>query len=105
MRQLTDERCEKEQGRRRDRIKDRAHYINISIVEGSMRALLGVGGMSGANVHWQAGQGDRERRGGEQGVGLGQRDPEGETGGRLDMERGETEREREASWVTADSLL
>lgn len=61
--------------------------------------------MEGAPVHWQAGQGDRERTGGEEGVGLGQRDPEGETGGR--EERGETGREEEASWVLAatDSLL
>lgn len=61
--------------------------------------------MEGAQEHWQTGQGDRERRGGEEGLGLGQRDPEGETGGRADKERGEIGREGEASWVTKDSLL
>lgn len=61
--------------------------------------------MEGAQEHWQTGQGDRERRGGEEGLGLGQRDPEGETRGRADKERGETGREEEASWVTKDSLL
>lgn len=35
----------------------------------------------------------------------GQRDPEGETGGRVDKERGETGREPKASGVTKDSLL
>lgn len=47
-------------------------------------------------VHWHAGQGERERRGGEEGLGLGQADPDGETW------RGETGRERGA---THDSLL
>lgn len=70
-----------------------------------MRVRVGGGGIEGAQVHWQAGQGDRERRGGEDGLGLGQRDPEGETGGRVDKKRGETGREEEASWVTEDSLL
>lgn len=59
----------------------------------------------GAQVHWQTGQGDRERRGGEDGQGLGQRDAEGELGGRVEKERGETGREEETSWVTKDSLL
>lgn len=59
----------------------------------------------GAQVHWQTGQGDRERRGGDEGLGLGQRDPEGEMGGRVDKDRGETGREEEASWATTDSLL
>lgn len=59
--------------------------------------------MAGTKLHWQAGQGDNERRGGEEGVGLGQRDPEVETRGRVDKGRGETG--REASWVTRDSLL
>lgn len=61
--------------------------------------------MEGAQVHWQAGQGDKERRGGEEGLRVGQRDPEGETGGRVDKERGETGRKPKASWVTKDSLL
>lgn len=61
--------------------------------------------MEGAQVHWQVGQGDKERRGGEEELGLGQRDPEGERGGRFDKERGETGREPKASWVTTDSLL
>lgn len=61
--------------------------------------------MKGAQVHWQAGQGDREMRGGEEELGLGQRDPEGEARGRVDKERGETGREEEASRVTKDSLL
>lgn len=60
--------------------------------------------MVGAKLPWQAGQGDRERRGGEEGVGLGQRDPEAETRGRVDKERGETGREEEASWVTRDAV-
>lgn len=42
--------------------------------------------MEGGQVHWQAGQGDRERRGGEEGLGLGQW------------------REEAASWVTKGSL-
>lgn len=59
----------------------------------------------GAQVHWQRGQGDRERRGGEEGHGLGQQDPEGETGGREAKERGETGREEAASWVPKVSRL
>lgn len=59
----------------------------------------------GEQVHWQAGQGDRDRRGGEEGLGLGQRDPEGEMGGRVDKERGETGRVEAASWVPKDSPL
>lgn len=42
--------------------------------------------MEGGQVHWQAGQGDREQRGGEEGLGLGQW------------------REEAASWVTKGSL-
>lgn len=61
--------------------------------------------MEGAQVHWQAGQGDKDRRGGEEELGLGQRDPEGERGGRLDKERGDTGREPKARGVTTDSLL
>lgn len=45
--------------------------------------------MEGAHVHWQAGQGERERRGGEEGPGLLQRDPEGDIAGRVATERGE----------------
>lgn len=67
-------------------------------MEGSTRAAEADGEMEGAKVHWQAGQGDRERRGGEEGVGLVQRDPEGETGGTADKERGETGREEGAAW-------
>lgn len=59
--------------------------------------------MEGAQVHWQAGQGDKERRGGEEGLGLRQKDPDGEMG--VDKERGERGRQEEASWVTKDSLL
>lgn len=67
---------------------------------------MGGGLTTGAQVHWQTGQGERERRGGDEGLGLGQRDPEGETGGRVDKERGETGREEEeASWASKDSLL
>lgn len=61
--------------------------------------------MDGAQVHWQAGQGDKERRGGEEGLGLGQRDPEGEVRGRVDRDRGDTGREPPTTWVTTDSLL
>lgn len=61
--------------------------------------------MEGAQVHWHAGQGDNERRGGEEGVGLVQRDPEGEVGVRVEKETGETEQELKVSWVTKDSLL
>lgn len=53
-------------------------------------------GGGGIEAHWQVGQGDRERGGGEEGLGLGQRDPEGETGGRADKERGETGREEDS---------
>lgn len=74
-------------------------------MEGSVWVCIGGGGIEGAQVDWQAGQGDRERRGGEEGLGLGHRDPEGEMGGRVEWERGETGREEEASWVTKDSLL
>lgn len=68
---------------------------------------MGGGLTTGAQVHWQTGQGERERRGGEEGLGLGQRDPEGDTGGRVDKDRGETGREEEAaaSWASKDSLL
>lgn len=45
------------------------------------------------------GQGERERRSGEGGLGL------GEMGGRIDKESGDTGQEEEASWVTKDSLL
>lgn len=48
--------------------------------------------MEGAHVHWQAGQGERERRGGEEGPGLLQRDPLGDIAGRVATERGETGR-------------
>lgn len=79
--------------------------MNISIVEGSMGVRVGGGGMEGEQGHWQAGQGDKERRGGDEGAGLAQRDPEGEMGGRADKDRGETGREEVASCVTTDSLL
>lgn len=91
---------------RRNRIKDRACYRNISNAEGSMGLGDGDGGMGCRQVQWQAGQGDRERRGGEEGPGLGQRDPEGETRGRGDKERGETGREEaEASWLIEGEAL
>lgn len=61
--------------------------------------------MDGAQVHWHAGQGDKERRGGEGGVGLGQREPVGEVSGRVDKDRGETGREPQISWVARESLL
>lgn len=71
-----------------------------------MWVRVGGGLTECAQVHWQTGQGDRERRGGDPGVGLGQRDPEGEAGGRVDKDRGETGREEEqASWATKESLL
>lgn len=57
------------------------------------------------HLHWQKGQGDRERRGGEEGPGLGQRDPEGEIGGRVHTDRGETGRDEDDGWATKDSLL
>lgn len=38
-------------------------------------------------------------------MGLGQRDPEGEVGVRVEKETGETEQELKVSWVTNDSLL
>lgn len=37
--------------------------------------------MEGAQVHWQTGQEDKEGGGGEEGLGLGQPEPEGEVGG------------------------
>lgn len=40
--------------------------------------------MEGAQVHWQSGQGDKEGGGGEEGLGLGQQEPEGEVGGRTE---------------------
>lgn len=61
--------------------------------------------MDGAQVHWHAGQGDKERRGGEEGVGLGQQEPVGEVSGRVDKDRGETGREPQISWVARESLL
>jgi len=61
--------------------------------------------MDGAKINWQAGQGDRGRRGGEEGVGLGQHDPEAETEGRVEMERGEAGGEEEVGRVTRDSFL
>lgn len=79
--------------------------MNISILEGSIGVGVGGVGMEGGQVRWQAGQGDRERRGGEEGLGLGHLDPEGDTGGRVDKERGETGREGKATWVTKESLL
>lgn len=57
------------------------------------------------HLHWQTGQGERERKGGEEGEGLGQRDPEGEIGGRVHTERGEEGRDEEYGWATRDSLL
>lgn len=57
--------------------------------------------MGGAHVHWHAGQGDKERSGGEEGVGLGQQEPTGEVSGRVDKDRGETGRELQTSWVEA----
>lgn len=74
-------------------------------MEESLWVLVTAGLTEGEQVHWQAGQGDRERRGGEEGLGLGQCDPEGDTGGRVDKEIGETERVEAASWVPKDSLL
>lgn len=71
-------------------------------MEGSTREEEGDCETEGAKVHWQAGQGDRERRGGEEGVGLVQRDPEGEKGATADKERGETGREEGGAW---ESLL
>lgn len=56
-------------------------------------------------VHWQTGQGDRERRGGEQGPGLGQHDPEGETRGKPVKDKGETGRMGLVSWVPGESWL
>lgn len=54
--------------------------MSISMVEGSL--CLGAGaGMEGAQVHWQRGQGDKEGGGGEEGLALGQQDPEGDVGG------------------------
>lgn len=61
--------------------------------------------MDGAQVHWHAGQGDKERKGGEEGVGLGQREPAGEVSGKVDKDRGETGREPQISWVARESLL
>lgn len=70
-----------------------------------MESLEGGTETDGAQVHWHAGQGDKERRGGEEGVGLGQRDPAGEVSGRVDKDRGETGREPQTSWVARESLL
>lgn len=79
--------------------------MNNSIVEGLTGVRVGGGGMEWGQIHWQVGHGDRERRGGEEGLGLGHREPEGETRGRADKETGETGREGKASWVAKDSLL
>lgn len=70
-----------------------------------MESLDGGTETDGAQVHWHAGQGDKERRGGEEGVGLGQRGPAGELSGRVDKDRGETGRELQTSWVGRESWL
>lgn len=46
------------------------------------------GGLGGA--HWHEGQGERGRRGGEDGQGLSERDPEVDAVGRVTTDRGET---------------
>lgn len=61
--------------------------------------------MDGAQVQWHAGQGDKARRGGEEGAGLGQREPAGEVSGSVGKDRGETGREPQPSWVARESLL
>lgn len=70
-----------------------------------MESLEGGTETDGAQVHWHAGQGDKERRGGEEGVGLGQREPVGEVSGKVDKDRGETGRKPLISWVARESLL
>lgn len=67
--------------------------------------MEGGAGTDGAQVHWHAGQGDKARRGGEEGAGLGQREPAGGVSGRVDKDRGETGREPQTSWVARESLL
>lgn len=79
--------------------------MNSSILEGSERVRAGGGLTDVIHLHWQTGQGDKERRGGEEGLGLGQRDPEGEKLGRVHTERGETGRDEEFSWAIRESLL
>lgn len=44
--------------------------MNISMLDASLRVRAGGGVTEGAHLHWQTGQGDRERRGGEGGLGL-----------------------------------
>lgn len=70
-----------------------------------MESLVGGRETEGAQVHWHAGQGDKERRGGEEGVGLGQREPVGEVSGRGDKDRGETGRELQIICAGRESLL
>lgn len=60
------------------------------------------GGLGG--THWHAGQGERGRGVGEDGQGLAERDPEGDTFGRVTTERGETPPEV-GSRVGKDSQL
>lgn len=67
--------------------------------------MEGGAGTDGAQEHWHAGQGDKARRGGEEGPGLGQREPAGEVSSRVDKDRGEAGREPQTSWVARESLL
>lgn len=60
------------------------------------------GGLGGA--HWQEGQGERGRRGGEVGQGLSERDPEADTAGRVTTDTGDT-RPEGGSCAVKDSPL
>lgn len=72
--------------KKREKQEEQSSYMSISMVEGA--ACLGAGGgTGGAQVHWQRGQGDKEGGGGEEGLGLGQQDPEGDVGGRTETGR------------------
>lgn len=76
--------------------------MNSSTLEGSVWVRGGGGGLTAGTR--QTGHGESDRSGGEEGPGLEQRDPDGETGGGI--ERGETGREEEgASIATKESLL
>lgn len=60
--------------------------MSISMVEGSV-CLGAAAAMGRAQVHWQAGQGDKQGGGGDEGPRLGQRGPEGEAAGSTETGR------------------
>lgn len=73
--------------------------MRISIVEGSLCLWAGAG-LEGAQLHWHTGQGDKEGGGGEEGLGLGKQDVDGDMDGIV-----EAGQEPNATWHVKCSLL